>query len=176
MERPYDRTLRYIWNHELSKLNDHVPAKKIPLSTLLETPHPAFPLRDGTQSAMSREELLDIATCIPQEFHSRIELPFIFLRRMDLGRGTYTLLGSKLEKFCVERLLGLEKAQSTSWSLFKTIKLRRCFYMYHLFQFRKRYRSLSTIAIATAPTSPNNSPLNQKPWQTFKPDLRSEDR
>jgi len=164
MERPFDRTLRYIWNHELSKLNDHVPSKRIPLSELLETPHPAFPIRDGTQSAMSREELLDMATCIPPEFHSRIELPFVFLRRMDLGRGTYTLLGSQLEKFCVERLLGLENAKSTSWSLFKTTKPHRCYYTYQLFQFRKRFRSLSTIAIATAPTNPNDGPLNQKPW------------
>lgn len=168
MEQPFDRTLRYLWNHELSKLNAHIPARRIPLSTLLEMPKPSFPLRDGTYSAVPREELLNLAKFIPPEFQSRLSLPFVFLRRLDLGRGTYTLLGSQLEKFCVERLLGLEDAHSTPWSLFKSYQPRRCIYTYQIFQFRKQFRNISTIAIATTPRS-SKFQKSTETWHNSQP-------
>ena len=164
MEKPFDKTLRYLWKHELSKLNDHLPARRIPLPDLLNNPNPSFPLRDGTHSAISRNELLDLANFVPPDLHSRLVLPFVFLRRLDLGRGSYALLGSKLEKFCVERILGLEEARSTSWSLIMTFQPRRCFYTYQVFQFRKRFRSVSVIAFVT---TPNDSFMVQKKEDTF---------
>ncbi len=159
MEKPFDRTLRYLWKHELSKLNDHLPARRIPFPEMLKNPNPSFPLRDGTHSAVSRDELLDLANLVPSDLHPRLSLPFFFLRRVDLERGTYKLLGSRFEKFCVERVLGLEEACSIPWPLFMKFQPRRCFYTHHIVQFRKRFRTISVIAITT---TSNDSFMTQK--------------
>lgn len=159
MEKPFDRTLRYLWKHELSKLNDHLPARRIPFPDMLKNPNPSFPLRDGTHSAISRDELLDLANLVPSDLHNRLSLPFLFLRRVDLGRGTYKLLGSRFEKFCAERVLGLEEACSTPWPLFMKCQPRQYFYTHHVVQFRKRFRTISVIAITT---TSNDSFMTQK--------------
>ena len=168
MDQPYDRTIRYLWNHELSKLNAHIPTRRIPLDEILEMSNPSFPLRDGTYSVVPRNELMNLAKYVPPEYHSRLSLPFVFLRRLDLDRGTYTLLGSNFEKFCVERLIGIKDANTTPWALFASYKPRRCIYAYQIFQFRKQFRNISTIAISTMSNSSNNQ-MNNESLQKFQP-------
>ncbi len=168
MDQPYDRTIRYLWNHELSKLNAHIPARRIPLNEMLEMSKPSFPLRDGTYSVIPRNELLNLANYVPPEYHSRLSLPFVFLRRLDLDRGTYTILGSIFEKFCVERLIGIKVANSTPWSLFASYKPRQCVYAYQIYQFRKQFRNVSTIAITTMSNSSKNQ-MNNESLQKFQP-------
>jgi uncharacterized protein (UPF0216 family) len=51
------------------------------------------------------EEIQFLAEEVPPELHNRILLPVILLRRMDLGKGIYTIAGTKPELFLVHRVI-----------------------------------------------------------------------
>ncbi len=127
---------------ELAQLNDHMPQTKKSLAQLLSEPEPAFLTREGQTSGVRREELEYLAQLVPSELHAEIMLPFTILRRTSLGRGAFTIGGSKLDQLTVLRIIGRVTTPFQSW---KEVELPRCIYSPELVLLRKKLASTVTI-------------------------------
>ena len=127
---------------ELAQLNNHMPRMKKSLAQLLSEPEPAFLTRDEKTSAVRREELEYLAELVPIELHAEVMLPFTILRRPSLGRGAFTIGGSKLDQFTVLRIIGKLTTPFESWH---ETELPRCIYSPELVLLRKRLASTVTI-------------------------------
>lgn len=91
---------------DIKRLNQHLPRHRKPLAELLHMEEPKVEAIDGTQIFMKKEELEDLSKIIPERYHNRLALPIVIVRRMDLGRGTFEILG-EIETFAVRRTLNL---------------------------------------------------------------------
>jgi uncharacterized protein (UPF0216 family) len=127
---------------ELAQLNDHMPQTKKTLAQLLNEPEPAFMTRNGQASEVRREELEYLAELVPPELHAEVMLPFTILRRTSLGRGAFTIGGSKLDQFIVLRIIGRLTVPFDSW---QETELPRCIYSPELVLLRRRLASTVTI-------------------------------
>jgi len=88
LDRAFDAAL----GHEIRKLNAHLPKQRQTIAQLLKATNPTIETVDGTSILLKTEELQKLAGIIPKSYHDRIRLPMIILRRMDLGKSTYTSL------------------------------------------------------------------------------------
>jgi uncharacterized protein (UPF0216 family) len=104
---PLERAVDALLKEEVKKLNIHLPRGRKSLEQLLKEDEPSIEALDGTRIIMRREELERLAEIIPEKFHKKVELPFVIFRRMELGKSTYTVSGSKFQEFIVKRILGL---------------------------------------------------------------------
>ena len=93
--------------HEVRKLNNHLPKKRLTLNELLQNDHPTVETIDGSSIIINRAELQELANIVPAEYHDRVKLPIIILRRMELGRAVHTVAGERIEEFTVKKILGL---------------------------------------------------------------------
>lgn len=107
-----------ILEREIDSINDHMPVTRHTLKTLLQIESPKYFTRNGHESIMKKEELLELAKEVPSHHHEEINVPILILRRMDHGPGIYTISGGKFELFLVHRVLGyvdLPWAEMNSW-------------------------------------------------------------
>jgi len=103
LERAFDAVLK----EEIRKLNTHLPRDRKTLEQLLTEDEPHVEAIDGSRIPFKKEELAELAKIVPKEFHKKIHLPFLILRRMDLGKSIYIVSGSNLEEFTVKKMLEL---------------------------------------------------------------------
>lgn len=96
-----------VLGHELRKLNTHLPKQRRTLSELLAGKDPTVEAADGSLIVLKQSELDELAKVVPVEYHNRVRLPIIILRRMELGRSIYTVSGEPVEQFTVKKILGL---------------------------------------------------------------------
>ncbi len=99
------RIIERMLENDIDTANDHLPAKKKSLESLTQEDAPSYHTRSGELSRFLVEEIEHLAKDIPRGFHPTFMLPIIMLRRMDLGRGIYTIAGSKTELFFIHRTL-----------------------------------------------------------------------
>jgi len=59
---------------------------------------------------MKKSEIEELAKIVPPGHHGSLKLPFIVLRRMELGRSVYTISGDRVEEFTVKKILGRTSA------------------------------------------------------------------
>lgn len=111
------RFIERMLENDIDTANDHLPAKKESLASLLDDEKPEYLTRGGEPSRFLVEEIRMLGKEIPPEHHSSFMLPIVLLRRMDLGRGIHTAAGSKTELFLLHRMLNLEAqwANLPSW-------------------------------------------------------------
>ncbi len=107
MEDRYDRIMRRLIKEEVRRINLHLPKYSKSLSELLNEKEPKVEAVDGSLIIMRKNELEELAKIVPKEHHKKFNLPIVVLRRMDLGRGTFTPLGGKIERFTIKKILGL---------------------------------------------------------------------
>lgn len=94
-------------SHEIRKLNEHLPKRRRTLKELLNEKIPEIQSLSGDSIIIKSEELRELAAQVPEELHERIRLPFVVLRRMDLGQSIYSITGERVEEFTVKKILGL---------------------------------------------------------------------
>jgi uncharacterized protein (UPF0216 family) len=94
-----------IIEHNIDTANDHLPVKRITLQEIGETGSLVYQTRGGETSAFRQEEIERLLQLVPSYLHSEIRLPIVILRRMDLGRGIFTVAGNKVELFLVNQLI-----------------------------------------------------------------------
>nr|MDO8134379.1 DUF61 family protein [Candidatus Njordarchaeum guaymaensis] len=143
----FDRILRYIWKWDVNKMNDHLPRKTVPLNELLKEEQPAIKARDGTSLWIDKDELLNIANLVPDDLHSRLHLPIILMRRIDLGEGLFSISGGKLEAFLASKILGITK---DSFASYGSADVPQYLYRPQVQGLRRRLRTLSVIGFAGA--------------------------
>jgi len=103
---PFDRVFDALMGRELQKINAHLPKQRRALSELLKLSNPTVEAVDGSSILLKSSELNALAGIVPVEYRDRVKLPFIIVRRMDLGRSVYTVSGDLIEAFAVQKILG----------------------------------------------------------------------
>ncbi len=101
-----DRAFDAFIGYEIQKLNNHLPRQRRTLSELLATNNdPTIEASEGT-ILLRRSELQELAKIVPTEYHDRLRIPFVILRRMEMGRSIYTVAGDRIETFTIQKILG----------------------------------------------------------------------
>ncbi len=134
--------------NELSHLNDHVPVEFRNIETILKNKLFHFKLKDSSYHYISESEFKEFISLIPDKFYRYVSLPIVFLRRIDLGSGAYTVSGSKYNVLSVKIVLGEISTENYSEYLKKIDSSSFVLYKPHIMQFRKMFRTLSIIAFS----------------------------
>ncbi|MEM2896385.1 MAG: DUF61 family protein [Candidatus Bathyarchaeia archaeon] len=144
-EGAIERSLKRLIEEEIRKIYRGLPSEKKTLEQLLLEETPFVNASDGSKIFLKKQDLNALAEKIPKEFHDKIKLPFIVLRRMDLGKSIYTVSGSKLEEFAIKRILGLTDLPFEKYE-FENEKL----YLYkpHVSELVRQLRSLIAIGFS----------------------------
>ncbi|WXG40933.1 MAG: DUF61 family protein [Candidatus Freyarchaeum deiterrae] len=147
-----------IWVREIEKLNDHLPRNYKTLEFLLESKDPYVLTMDGDRIVFKREELQSLAKIVPKKYHGKLQLPIVFIRRIDMGEGVFSISGGKIEKGIVMKLLGLiDNPFSEDESAFLPY-----IYRYQVLEIRRKIRSLTTIGFATTKLNFKNADFGDK--------------
>jgi hypothetical protein len=139
---PLIRAFDAVIGNEIRKLNTHLPKKRETLSELLKRTDPTVQAADGSSVLLKKSELEELAKTVPKEYHDRLRLPIVVLRRMELGKSTYTVAGDSIEEFTVRRILGETDAD------YSTMYLERPpFYLYRpqIVELLRKYHNLFMI-------------------------------
>ncbi len=121
-----DKAFEALIGHEIQRLNSHLPKQTHSLKDLLANDGDvAIDAVDGSRLLLRRTELQVVGSILPVEYHEKLRIPFIILRRMELGRSIYTVLGDRLEAFTIEKILG-----RTSDSFHEMYKHREQVFLY----------------------------------------------
>jgi len=96
-----DRVLKF----ELSRLNVHLPERRISLREALESKRPQVAARDGSIHTFMREELDLLARAVPEADRGRLQLPILIALDPKLGRGAARITG-EAEVKAISQILG----------------------------------------------------------------------
>lgn len=134
--------MKSLLKEEVKRINLHLPKRGKSLSELLREDEPKVEAIDGSLIIMRKNELAELARTVPEEYHQRFMLPIVILRSMNLGKGTFTPLGGKVENFTIKRILGL-----TSLPFEKMDRNCEPDYLYrpHVQELLRRFKSLVII-------------------------------
>ena len=84
-----DRLIKF----ELSKLNVHLPVRRLSLREALSSSKPQVQLRDGSVHTFKREELEFLAGLLTEADRDKLQLPILIALEPKLGRGTARISG-----------------------------------------------------------------------------------
>lgn len=73
----------------------------------MKSADPEVEAADGSKILLKSSELEELAKIVPREYHDRLKLPIIVLRRIELGKSIYTVAGERIEEFTLKRILGM---------------------------------------------------------------------
>jgi hypothetical protein len=90
---------------ELSRLNIHLPERRISLKEAMESERPQVATRDGGVHAFKREELDFLAKTVPEADWGRLQLPILIALDPKLGRGAARITG-EIETRTISQILG----------------------------------------------------------------------
>ena len=103
---PFDRAFDTLMGRELQRINAHLPKERRSLRDLLKLNDPTVEAVDGSPILLKSSELNALAEIVPDEYRDRVKLPFVIVRRMDLGKSVYTVSGDLIEDFTIQKILG----------------------------------------------------------------------
>jgi len=102
-----DKAFDALIGHEIRRLNNHLPKQRKFLKYLLaQDDDTTIEAVDGTKLLLRRIELQAIGRLVPMEYHEKLRIPFIILRRIEMGKSIYTVVGDQLEAFTIQKILG----------------------------------------------------------------------
>jgi len=93
-------------DYQIERMHDHLPSSTRRLSDLLREAEPHYLAKSGERVSMDKKELEEISGYIPSRYHGSLFLPIILTRRLEMGRGAFTVSGGRLEEYLAERILG----------------------------------------------------------------------
>ncbi len=139
-----DRAFKALLQHEVERINEHLPKEYRSLDELLSMESPSVKARDGGEIIFDREELKLVASLLPKELHRSLMLPIVLLRRIDLGPGVFSVSGGKAEAYLALRVLSEGKEVEYD-------KVETPLYIYRpqVQLLRRRLRTLTIIGFAT---------------------------
>ncbi|MHA1935439.1 MAG: DUF61 family protein [Candidatus Thorarchaeota archaeon] len=140
------RFIEKMLEHEIDAVNDHLPTKRVALIDMIDAETPNYETRSGEMSVFRKEEIVELARKVPKQYHESFMIPIIFIRRMDIGRGVYSITGSKPELFFIHHVLGyvdLEWSEMSSWK--SVDKLARP----QIQLLRRKFPSVTCVGVAT---------------------------
>jgi uncharacterized protein (UPF0216 family) len=141
------KSIDILFKLDIAKINNHLPRQFKTLATLLKEDRPTVLAKDGTKLIFDKDELMELESQIPEEFHSQLKLPFLFIRRTDLGKSIFILNGGKLENFIVRKLIDLIDDPFYRYNL---IELPNYYYWADIRAFRKKFKTLHTLGFSAS--------------------------
>jgi uncharacterized protein (UPF0216 family) len=103
-----DKAFDALIGREIQRLNNQLPKQRKCLKDLLaHDDDTTIEVVDGTKLLLRRVELQAIGKLVPMEYHEKLRIPFIILRRMEMGKSVYTVVDDQLETFTIQKILGL---------------------------------------------------------------------
>jgi len=148
-ERTIDRVLDSWLKEDIKRLNTHLPKERRTLRKLLLEKEPSVEAVDGSRIVMRKRELEHLQNLVPKELHDELRLPFVFFRRMDLGKSTFTVSGSSVEEFVAGKLIGVVNMDFDEFR-----KQGRTTYLYrpHIGELIRNFHSLVVIGFGSPST------------------------
>jgi hypothetical protein len=141
LNQRYERYLSQV-EHMVERLNKHLPKTRKTLGQLLREEEPSVEAVDGSKICFRRQDIETVAKVMPAELHGSLFLPIVVVRRLELGKGVYFILGGRAEKALVSRLLNLDEGEKDLY-----------LYRLQVFELLGKLKSLLTIAFDLPPTA-----------------------
>jgi len=139
-----DRAFKTLLKHEVERINEHLPKEYRTLSELLSMETPSVKARDGGEIIFDRGELEYVASLLPKELHSKLTLPIVLMRRIDLGPGVFSVSGGKVEAYVALRVLN-----EGGHVDYEKVETPLYIYRPQVQMLRRRLRTLTVIGFAT---------------------------
>lgn len=137
-------------NDEMKRLNSHLPRKRKTLQELLREDRPSVSTLRGADSSFKKPELETLSRLVPQEATERIKLPFVFMRRLELGPGAYELLGDTFEQYTLAKVAGLFIQEYDDFR--RTAAVPFVFYRPQIVDLMSKFHSLIVLGFAVSGT------------------------
>ncbi|MEM3586192.1 MAG: DUF61 family protein [Candidatus Jordarchaeaceae archaeon] len=144
-----------IWVREIEKINDHLPRNYKTLESLLKSKDPHVLTMDGDRIIFEKKELQFLAEIVPKKYQGKLQLPIVFIRRIDMGEGVFSISGGRIEKGVVMKLLGLADDPFSG----DENNFLPYIYRHQVLEIRRKIRSLTTIGFATSKLNFKSSDL-----------------
>lgn len=106
----FDDKLSNFLKHEIDSINSHLPKKRVPLSVALKG-YNVYVSKDNSQLYIDKKEIDLLLSICPSKKENEVLLPFLIIRRRDLGHGTYVISGELIDQFLI--LKALDKFEGT---------------------------------------------------------------
>ncbi len=110
----FDDKLSNFLKYEIDSINSHLPKKRVPLS-IAKKGHNVYVSKDNSQLYIDKKEIDLLLSICPTAKENEVLLPFLIIRRRDLGLGTYVISGELIDQFLI--LKALDKFDGT-WTEF----------------------------------------------------------
>jgi len=143
------KSIDILFKLDIARINNHLPRQFKTLNTLLKEDRPSVLTKDGAKFIFNKNELEELESQLPEEFHSQLKLPFLFIRRTDLGKSIFVLRGGQLENLIVRKLIDLIDGPINQYKIFN-LDLPKYFYWADLRAFRKKFKTLFTIGFSAS--------------------------
>ena len=127
------KLIKGLWKAETNKIKGSLPKMRKNLANLMETP--SFVLENGQISQVAEKDIEYLCEIVPSSLWEEVKLPLIFQKKKQ----QYNLLGDKLEKWVVEKILELT---TNSPYLLRIFSPRDYYFVYHYQQVQKKIPSL----------------------------------
>lgn len=135
-------------NHEIAKVNLHLPAKVINLKIALKLEKSGYYNRQKQFITFSKSELELMSKAIPAEYHNLVELPMFLTRRRDQGAGVYIMGGTKYNVYLMRKALDEELPNIEVWNLRILEQSQRIIYRHQIVKIRKMFPTTTVQAFA----------------------------
>jgi len=135
-------------NHEISKVNLHLPTQLLNLALTEKMENPGYRTRTKQFVGFDKDELNFIKENIPSMYYRRFELPIYLTRRKNLGAGLYVIGGSEANLYIIQKIINPELEEFHLWRLKKHDGFERYIYNYQLPEIRRRLRTTTVLAFA----------------------------
>jgi uncharacterized protein (UPF0216 family) len=142
-----DKFTAAVLRDEFRKLNSHLPRIRRPLEELLAEDSPEVPTVSGHSMRMKRSELELLSRSLPPEAPHRVRLPFVLLRRRDMGIGAFTVLGDPYEEYAVSVLVEAFKGTYEEFKIHRTTVTT--IYRPQVSMLLRQFHSLIVVGFAT---------------------------
>ena len=129
--------------NELRKLNTHLPKNRKTIRELLTENEPSVSTVGGEKAIMKRSEVEALSAELPDALRDRVRLPLVLLRRRELGRGAFTLLGDDYEEYALSKVLG--EYNGTLAEFQRSRESPTVFYKPQVSELTRRFHSLIVV-------------------------------
>lgn len=100
----FDDKLSNFLKHEIDSINLHLPKKRVSLCAANKG-YNLYISKDNSQLYIDKKEINLLLSICPNEKENEVLLPFMIIRRRDLGPGTYVISGELIDQFLVLKAL-----------------------------------------------------------------------
>ena len=100
----FDDKLSNFLKHEIDSINLHLPKKRVSLSVASKG-YNLYVSKDNSQLYINNEEINLLLSICPNKKENEVFLPFLIIRKRELGLGTYVISGELIDLFMILKVL-----------------------------------------------------------------------